>query len=235
MSTKIIVALDFDDADKARHLVDQLDPTRCRLKIGKEMFTRFGPDFVKECIAKQFQIFLDLKFHDIPNTVANACRAAADLGVWMTNVHAMGGEQMMTAATDALKKYGTNAPLLIGVTILTSLSDADLPSIGLNGTVSDNVQRLALLAKKSGLDGVVCSAQEARVLAASCGPDFALVTPGIRLRGDSSGCQKRIMTPGDAISAGAHHLVIGRSITQAADPMQAIAQIELDIANSVVT
>ncbi|MFM2483241.1 orotidine-5'-phosphate decarboxylase [Celerinatantimonas sp. YJH-8] len=225
---KVIVALDFAHKKDCISLVDQLDPHECRLKIGKEMFTLFGPELVKELQAKGFEIFLDLKFHDIPNTVAKAVKAAAELGVWMVNVHASGGERMMQAAREALSEY-VKPPLLIAVTVLTSMEQSDLSALGYIGSVAEQVERLALLAKKSGMDGVVCSAQEAKLLQQCCGADFALVTPGIRLADSKGDDQRRIMTPDSALRAGSHYLVIGRPITQAADPLAMLKTINQSI------
>ena len=227
---RIIVALDFPDKAAALNLVEQLDPTRCRLKVGKEMFTRLGPDFVETLVNKDFDVFLDLKFHDIPNTVAAACSAASDLGVWMMNVHASGGRRMMEAAREAIDK-SSQSPLLIAVTILTSLSEEDLKEVGYAGTPAENVMRLATLANQSGMDGVVCSPQEVTALRASIGSDFALVTPGIRPAGSAADDQRRTLTPAQAIAAGASYLVIGRPITQADDPMGVLLTIESEIAS----
>jgi len=230
---RIIVALDYADAADALAIVDRLAPELCRLKVGKELFTRSGPGLVRELAGRGFDVFLDLKFHDIPNTVAQACRAAAELGVWMVNVHAQGGRRMMSAARAALDDAGGTAggrrPLLIAVTILTSLGAEDLAEVGLSGSPADNVLRLATLARDSGLDGVVCSPQEAATLAASLGPAFRLVTPGVRPAGAAADDQKRVMTPGQAIAAGAHYLVIGRPITQAPDPIAALRAIAGEI------
>ncbi|RYV01508.1 orotidine-5'-phosphate decarboxylase [Shewanella sp. OPT22] len=225
MTNKVVVALDYDNKADALALVRQLNPEMCRLKVGKEMFTLFGPDLVKEIQAQGFELFLDLKFHDIPNTVAKAVRAAAELGVWMVNVHASGGKAMMEAARTALAPYDNDAPLLIAVTVLTSMSDDELPLIGVNKTADEQVVHLANLAKTAGLDGVVCSAQEAKALKAELGTDFQLVTPGIRPAGTDSGDQHRIMTPQKAIAAGADHLVIGRPITKAENPLKALEDI----------
>lgn len=222
---KVIVALDFDCKRQALNLVSQLDQSQCKLKVGKEMFTYFGPDFVKELVRREFDVFLDLKFHDIPNTVAKACLAAADLGVWMVNVHASGGPEMMEKANNALAKFDGNSPKLIAVTVLTSMDQTQLNSIGINGTPEQHVVKLASMAKQCGLDGVVCSAQEAPVLRQQLGNDFLLVTPGIRPIGSNQGDQKRIMTPPDAIIAGVSYMVIGRPITQAENPMQALQEI----------
>ncbi|MBO2658394.1 orotidine-5'-phosphate decarboxylase [Shewanella algae] len=223
--TPIVVALDFDNKFKALQLIDKLDPSMCRLKVGKEMFTLFGPQLVKEIHDRGFDLFLDLKFHDIPNTVAKAVTAAAEMGVWMVNVHASGGLAMMEAARRALLPYGDNAPLLIAVTVLTSMSDDELKLIGVAGSAEDQVRRLARLTQKAGLDGVVCSARESSMLKAELGADFKLVTPGIRPAGSDAGDQKRIMTPAEAMAAGSDYLVIGRPITQAADPLATLQAI----------
>ncbi|MGC9403845.1 orotidine-5'-phosphate decarboxylase [Vibrio genomosp. F10 str. 9ZC157] len=222
---QVIVALDYDKQTDALAFVDRIDPASCRLKVGKEMFTLFGPDFVRELHKRGFSVFLDLKFHDIPNTCSKAVRAAAELGVWMVNVHASGGERMMTASREILEPYGKDRPLLIGVTVLTSMEQADLSGIGLNITPQEQVIRLATLTKNSGLDGVVCSAQEASLLKEELGQSFKLVTPGIRPVGASVGDQKRIMTPVDAIEAGSDYLVIGRPITQAPEPALVLTEI----------
>jgi orotidine-5'-phosphate decarboxylase len=222
---KIIVALDYSSMDEALAMADQLDPTRCRVKVGKELFTRSGPQIIHALSQQNFDIFLDLKYHDIPNTVAKACQAAADLGVWMLNVHTLGGGAMMQAAREAVGT-GSDAPLLIGVTLLTSVDEATFKQIGLTGTISDTVIKLAGLAKDNGLDGVVCSAQEASQLKVHYGSDFQLVTPGIRPANAEQGDQHRTMTPVQALAAGSDYLVIGRPITSAADPMQALEDIE---------
>jgi orotidine-5'-phosphate decarboxylase len=227
----VIVALDFPALDSARQLLDQLDSNRCRIKIGKEMFTRYGPAFVKEVIARGFDVFLDLKFHDIPNTVAKAVTAAADLGVWMVNVHAAGGREMMLAARQAVEQ-SDHQPLLIGVTVLTSMSQIDLNEIGVLGKPEDQVLKLALLAQHSGLDGVVCSAAEAGVLRSKFGSEFVLVTPGIRPEGDVVNDQKRVVTPADAIQNGSNFLVIGRPITQAANPKEKLESIFMHLYGS---
>jgi orotidine-5'-phosphate decarboxylase len=218
------VALDYDEEAKARHLVEQLDPGICRLKVGKEMFTRFGPAWVEWLQARGFDVFLDLKFHDIPNTVAKAVRAAADLGVWMVNVHASGGSVMMRAAREALAAVN-RPPLLIAVTVLTSMTPADLEAIGITCSLEDEVRRLAALAAGAGMDGVVCSAREAAMLKQHLGPDVCLVTPGIRPAWSESDDQKRIMTPAEARRLGSDFLVVGRPITQAADPGRALERI----------
>jgi orotidine-5'-phosphate decarboxylase len=226
MSTKpIIVALDYDNKNDALQLIDKLDPNMCRLKIGKEMFTLFGPELVREIHNRDFDLFLDLKFHYIPNTVAKAVTAAAELGVWMTNVHASGGLAMMQAAQQALLAYGDDAPLLIAVTVLTSMNDDELKLLGINVPVAAHVKRLAALTKQAGLAGIVCSAQEATMLKATFGQEFKLITPGIRPAGSDKGDQHRVMTPAEALAAGSDYLVIGRPITKAADPLAALTAI----------
>ena len=226
---KIIVALDFPSQDPALALADQLDPAKCRLKVGKELFTRSGPDLVKALQSRGFDIFLDLKFHDIPNTTSAAVAAAAELGVWMVNVHASGGEKMMVACRERLESFGNDRPLLIAVTVLTSMSDEDLAGIGIASSAEAHVSRLATLTKNSGLDGVVCSAQEAPRLKAEQGSDFQLITPGIRPLTADKGDQQRIMTPTDALKAGSDYLVIGRPITQAPDPLAALESIHAEV------
>ncbi len=226
---RLIVALDYPTADLALTLVERLDPALCRLKVGKELFTRSGPALIKALHQRGFTVFLDLKYHDIPNTVARACQAAADLGVWMVNVHAFGGRRMMQAASEALAHY-RQRPLLIAVTVLTSLTEADLQEIGLAGDLSLTARRLAGLARDSGLDGVVCSAREAPLLRQACGDDFQLVTPGIRLADSASDDQRRVMTPQAAIANGADYLVIGRPVTQADDPVATLRRIAASIA-----
>lgn len=221
--SKIIVALDYADAASANALVDRLDPTLCKLKVGKELFTAAGPDFVESLVKRHYDVFLDLKFHDIPNTVAKACQAAANLGVWMLNVHASGGLPMMQAAREGLdKSFGEHAPLLIAVTVLTSMDEATMQSLGIQRSLQAHVLALAKLTQQAGLDGVVCSAQEASMLKQSLGTDFCLVTPGIRPKDASQDDQTRIVTPEQALSLGAHYLVIGRPITQAPDPLVAL-------------
>lgn len=225
----IVVALDVDDAQRARALVAKLDPTACRIKIGKELHTAAGPSLIDEFQHKGFEVFLDLKFHDIPNTVASACKVAARQGVWMMNVHASGGHRMMSAAREAIEAAGTHRPLLIAVTVLTSLADHEMSEVGFQGTAADNVLRLARDTARCGLDGVVCSAQEASALKSAQGSDFLLVTPGIRLAEDAKGDQSRVVTPLDAIKMGADYLVIGRSITQAADPAGTLHKINQEL------
>jgi orotidine-5'-phosphate decarboxylase len=226
---KIILAMDVPSADEALALAGRLSPHACRLKVGKELFVSAGPGLVSELHDRGFGVFLDLKFHDIPNTVAQACAAAARLGVWMVNVHALGGRRMLEAARDALERV-PNRPRLIAVTMLTSLATEDLAEIGLNdASPAHAALRLAALAQSAGLDGVVCSAQEATALRAQCGPTFELVTPGIRPAESSADDQARIMTPRAALAAGASYLVIGRPITKAADPVEALARIAAEI------
>ncbi|RSD32505.1 orotidine-5'-phosphate decarboxylase [Vibrio pectenicida] len=222
---KVIVALDYDNRADALAFTDRIDPASCRLKVGKEMFTLFGPDFVKQLHQRGFSVFLDLKFHDIPTTCSKAVRAAAELGVWMVNVHASGGERMMSASREILESYGQTRPLLIGVTVLTSMEQSDLKGIGIGTAPQEHVVRLAKLTQNSGLDGVVCSAQESSMLKDELGKAFKLVTPGIRPIGSDTGDQKRIMTPVDAIEAGSDYLVIGRPITQAKEPDQVLREI----------
>ena len=225
--SKIIVALDYSTERETMELVDRLEPSMCRLKVGKELFTRCGPALVRQLVDKGFDVFLDLKFHDIPNTVAKACSAAADLGVWMLNVHALGGEKMMLAAKQALSEEGS--PLLIAVTWLTSSGQLELDALGINAQPQEMVTRLAAMTKNSGLDGVVCSAQEAPILRGDFGKDFLLVTPGIRLAGSKKDDQCRVVTPEKAIDDGASYLVIGRPITQAEDPCRVLRTINQDI------
>ena len=226
---KIIVALDFPSQNPALELVDKLDPSKCRLKVGKELFTRSGPQLVEGLQKRGFDVFLDLKFHDIPNTTSAAVAAAADLGVWMVNVHASGGEKMMTACRERLEAFGADRPLLIAVTVLTSMNADDLAGIGITDSPEAQVSRLATLTKNCGLDGVVCSAQEAPKLKAEQGADFKLITPGIRPLTADKGDQQRIMTPTDALKAGSDYLVIGRPITQANDPLAALEAIHSEV------
>lgn len=214
----VVVALDYNNRDKALAFVDRIDPRDCRLKVGKEMFTLFGPQLVRDLQQRGFDVFLDLKFHDIPNTTAHAVAAAADLGVWMVNVHASGGARMMTAAREALMPFGKDAPLLIAVTVLTSMEASDLIDLGITLTPLEHAERLARLTQLCGLDGVVCSAQEAVRFKQELGSGFKLVTPGIRPQGSAAGDQRRIMTPEQALSAGVDYMVIGRPVTQSDDP-----------------
>ena len=223
--SKVIVALDYNQESDALKFVDSVDPSLCRLKVGKEMFTYFGPAFVKKLIERRFEVFLDLKFHDIPNTVASAVRAAAELGVWMVNVHASGGAKMMTAAREILEPYGNDAPLLTAVTVLTSMDQEQLAAVGIERQVREQVCLLAQLAGKCGLDGVVCSAQEAPMLRQIMGKDFLLVTPGIRPLNAAVGDQSRVVTPKQAVLNGSSYLVIGRPITRAEDPNEVLRQI----------
>lgn len=225
---RIIVALDYPDAASALQLVKQLDPAMCRLKVGKELFTAAGPALVGNLVERGFGVFLDLKFHDIPNTVAKACEAASRLGVWMLNVHASGGSVMMTAAREAVQK-ADHPPLLIAVTVLTSMNETVWKEIGFNEDIPTSVLRLASLTQASGLDGVVCSAQEAPVLRRELGGNFHLVTPGIRPADASLDDQSRVLTPAAAIKSGSSYLVIGRPITQADDPLLALQNINAEI------
>lgn len=222
---RVIVALDYEQQAEALAFVDKIDPNSCRLKVGKEMFTLFGPDFVRELHKRGFSVFLDLKFHDIPNTCSKAVRAAAELGVWMVNVHASGGERMMSASRQILEPYGNDRPLLIAVTVLTSMEQSDLRGIGIDVAPKEHVMRLASLTQNAGLDGVVCSAQEAHMLKSHLGQEFKLVTPGIRPIGSETGDQRRIMAPSEAIKAGSDYLVIGRPITQATRPDEVLKAI----------
>ncbi|MDY0632250.1 orotidine-5'-phosphate decarboxylase [Pasteurella multocida] len=229
MTSKIIVALDYEKEEEALRLVDQIDPSLCRLKVGKEMFTTLGTKFVKALHDRNFDVFLDLKFHDIPNTVARAVRSAADLGVWMVDLHASGGLRMMEEAKKILEPYGKDAPLLISVTVLTSMEDLDLLQIGINASPMEQVIRLANLTQRAGLDGVVCSPQEVEILRANCGKDFKLITPGIRPIGSDFGDQRRVMTPAGAIQAGSDYLVMGRPITQADNPAEVLKSINASL------
>lgn len=225
----IVVALDYDSRDKALAFVDRIDPRDCRLKVGKELFTLAGPALVRDLQQRGFDLFLDLKFHDIPNTTAHAVAAAAELGVWMVNVHASGGKRMMTAAREALVPFGQDAPLLIAVTVLTSMDASDLADLGVGLSPADYAARLARLTRDCGLDGVVCSAQEAARFKQELGQDFRLVTPGIRPEGSDAGDQRRIMTPVAAQQAGVDYMVIGRPITQSSDPAQTLRDIRASL------
>lgn len=225
---RVIVALDYGEAEPALTLVERLDPTRCRLKIGKQLFTRSGPAVVARLQDRGYDVFLDLKFHDIPNTVAGACRAAADLGVWMVNVHAGGGRAMMQAAREAVDAVA-KPPLLIAVTVLTSLDAADLHEVGVDGEPEAQVARLARLAHGCGLDGVVCSPKELPIIADAAPESFLRVTPGVRPTGDAGDDQKRVATPARALADGADYLVIGRPVTRAEDPLAALAAIEREL------
>ncbi len=224
----IIVSLDYAGATTALALVSELDPEKCRVKVGKELFTSAGPALIEKLVSQGFDVFLDLKYHDIPNTVARACSAASDLGVWMLNVHASGGRAMLDSAREAVEK-SHHKPLLIAVTVLTSLSTDNLAELGLTSSVEDQVIRLAKLTQLAGLDGIVCSPQEVSIMRKHMGQDFKLVTPGIRPAGSANEDQKRVMTPAEAITMGSDYLVIGRPITQATDPLQALQNIEAEI------
>ena len=225
---KIIIALDYPETGPALALADRLEPKLCRLKVGKELFTAAGPALIDELMRRGFGIFLDLKFHDIPNTVAQACKVAAGLGVWMINVHALGGRKMLAAARAAVDS-SKHQPKLIAVTMLTSMVQEDLTELGINETPAEVVLRLSTLARDSGLDGVVCSAMEVSLLRKHFGTEFCLVTPGIRQSIDSKDDQSRVMTPQAALQAGSSYLVIGRPITQAKDPLQALLDINQEI------
>lgn len=228
VESKIIVALDFPDENSVLSLVERLEPSMCRLKVGKELFTRFGPVLVKKLVDDGYDVFLDLKYHDIPNTVARACQAAADIGVWMVNVHSMGGANMMAAARNALASK--DSPLLIAVTLLTSSGEKELNDLGIQLSPKEMVKKLAFMAQQAELDGVVCSAQEAEMLRSHCGDSFSLVTPGIRPVDSSHDDQLRIMTPEKAVESGSDYLVIGRPITQADDPVSVLQAINVSIA-----
>jgi orotidine-5'-phosphate decarboxylase len=229
----LIIALDFAQPEPALALAQQLDPERCRVKIGKELFTRSGPALIENLVNQGFEVFLDLKYHDIPNTVARACMVAADLGVWMVNVHALGGRRMLLAAREALDK-SAQRPLLIAVTILTSFDRLDLYGVGLHGLLEENVRRLTRLSLACGLDGVVCSPHEIVAIRKALrfqpnGPEFKLITPGIRPAGNSNDDQRRVMTPVEALKLGSDYLVIGRPVTAAPDPLRALLEIEASI------
>ncbi len=230
---RIIVSLDFPAIAPAMELADKLDPAHCRVKVGKELFTRSGPVVVEELLRREFSVFLDLKFHDIPNTVGQACLAAAGMGVWMVNIHAAGGSKMIRAAREAIDQC-RHKPLLVAVTVLTSMSAADLAETGIEGALRDHVLKLAGLAAEAGADGVVCSAEEAAFLRDTAGPSFCLVTPGIRPAGFAGNDQQRVATPASAIAAGSDYLVIGRPIIRAPDPMAVLEQIEVEV-NKAIT
>ena len=225
---RVIVAMDLPDADRAMALVERLSPALCRLKVGKELFTGAGPGLVRRMVDAGFDVFLDLKYHDIPNTVAAACRQASDLGVWMINVHASGGRRMMEAAREAVGT-GEDRPYLVGVTVLTSMNEEDLAAVGVARDPRQQVLRLAALSRDSGLDGVVCSAQEVTDLRAALGDGFLLVTPGIRPSGSARDDQRRVMTPREAIEAGSDYLVVGRPVVQAQDPVGVLEDINRDL------
>ena len=225
MLSPLIIALDYPSLDEALVCARKLDPTKVRLKVGKQLFTSEGPHVLDALHGLGFDVFLDLKFHDIPNTVAGAVGAAADLGVWMVNVHASGGRRMMEAAAAAVAQRTSVRTQLIAVTVLTSMDETDLLELGIPETPAERVGRLAALAQASGLDGVVCSAQEAAMLSRQCGPEFSLITPGIRLPEDAAGDQRRVVTPWDAMTGGSTYLVMGRSITGAANPTAVVDSI----------
>ncbi|OGV32359.1 MAG: orotidine 5'-phosphate decarboxylase [Legionellales bacterium RIFCSPHIGHO2_12_FULL_35_11] len=229
MKYNLIVALDFSCKSDALALVDKLDPDSCALKIGSEMYTSLGPSFVQELVARRFKVFLDLKYHDIPTTVAKACAAACDLGIWMINLHASGGLKMMEAARKAVDAFGSNKPILIAVTVLTSMQSSDLTSIGIAENLENHVGNLAKIAKSAGLDGVVSSAVEVPLIKEICGNDFLTVTPGIRLATNNSDDQERVMTPKMALALGSDYLVVGRPITKACDPQRAIKELFEDV------
>jgi orotidine-5'-phosphate decarboxylase len=229
MNSRVIVALDYADAKSATALVDRLEPSACKLKVGKELFVAAGPALVAAMAQRGFDVFLDLKFHDIPNTVAQACRTSARLGVWMINVHALGGRAMLDAAREAIET-SEHRPKLVAVTVLTSMAEPELREVGIDASPLLEVMKLAVLAQDCGIDGVVCSAQEAAAIRDRLGNGFLRVTPGIRLPEETAGDQKRVMTPRNAIESGASYLVVGRSVTRAADPLAVLTRINRDIA-----
>lgn len=228
MTSKLIIALDFPSAEEALNFIKPLNPQMCKLKVGFELFVAAGPDFVKKLVDAGYDVFLDLKFHDIPNTVASACQSAADLGVWMMNVHASGSQKMMSKAKQALDETGKDIKL-IAVTVLTSMDDEQLGLVNVNIPAREQVKHLAKLTKDSSLDGVVCSAQEAKMLRELMGEDFLLVTPGIRPSGSDKGDQSRVMTPLEARQAGVSYIVVGRPITQSETPLEVIEAINRDM------
>lgn len=230
---RVIVALDYEHADEAFSFVSKVDPSKCCLKVGNEMFTAEGPSFVRFLVDKGFKVFLDLKFHDIPNTVSKACLMAARMGVWMVNVHASGGSKMMTAACETLSGL-RDRPLLIGVTVLTSMDREQLEGIGINKEPIDQVLSLARLVSSCGLDGTVSSPREVSEIKKACGKDFLCVTPGVRPKGVAVGDQIRITTPFDAIRGGSDYLVIGRPITKADDPLAALEAINSEVERALV-
>lgn len=229
---RILVALDVDSTIEARTLADQLRGAVAGFKIGKQLFTSQGPAVVEELVARGDRVFLDLKFHDIPNTVAGAVRAATRMGVWMLTLHASGGSLMMRAAKAAADEEAARVsrppPLVVAVTMLTSLDDAMLGEIGIRGPISGQVERLALLAKDSGLDGVVASPREIGLIRKACGAGFTIVTPGIRGADDTKGDQSRTMSAAEAVAAGASFLVVGRPITGASSPRLAAERLRVD-------
>lgn len=225
LNPRIIVAMDFDNADQCLAMAKRLSPRDCRLKVGKELFTACGPNIIEQLMKLGFSIFLDLKFHDIPNTTSKAVKAAAELGVWMVNVHASGGRRMMESARNILEQRTGHRPLLIAVTVLTSMEANDLTEIGIDRSTEDQVMKLARLTHASGLDGIVCSAQEAQIMRREFGKDFCLVTPGIRLDSSPADDQRRTLTPTTAIAAGSSYLVIGRPITSSPNPVEACSSI----------
>ena len=229
---KIVIALDYANTQDALQFAEQLDPAICRLKVGKELFTAAGPKLVEALIAKGFGVFLDLKFHDIPTTVAKACETASRLGVWMLNVHASGGSAMMEAAREGVERSGQK-PILIAVTVLTSMNQEMLNEVGVVGSVSDQVLKLASLTQKSGLDGIVCSAQEAPMIRKALGDKFCLVTPGIRPADAALDDQSRVVTPSQALALGSSYLVIGRPITKSKNPLETLIKIHEEILLSV--
>ncbi len=230
---KIIIAFDFDTERKVFDLLEKIEPGRARIKVGKELFTRFGPQMVRKIMSQGFEVFLDLKFHDIPNTVAKACLAAADLGVWMVNCHALGGENMLTTASEAVKKASGHQPHLIAVTLLTSHDEHSLKSLGMAEALPEMVLRLAKLTLNAGFDGIVCSPQDLKALKVGLSRDFISVTPGIRPTFAQKNDQVRTMSPKDAINEGASYLVIGRPITEAENPMVALEKIEIELGQSL--
>lgn len=225
---RVIVALDYADAVTARAFVKRVTPALCRLKVGMELFTAAGPDLVAHLASQGFDVFLDLKYHDIPTTVARACTQAAGLGVWMVNVHTLGGRHMLAAAREAIDHSG-HRPILVGVTVLTSHGDDELAEIGLERSVERQVEHLAILASEAHLDGVVCSPREAALLRRRFGKDFLLVTPGVRQSTDDRDDQHRTRTPAEAVADGADYLVIGRPVTHAPDPVAALDAIRREI------
>lgn len=228
---KVIVALDYNNPALANQFVDSICPNLCKLKVGKELFTLAGPEFVKGLVNKGFDVFLDLKFHDIPNTVSSAVKAAADLGVWMTDIHASGGCRMMEGARNALEQCGSDM-LLIAVTVLTSFDQNDMDELGLYCSPEEQVHRLAALAKSSGMNGVVSSAMEAKGLRQALGDEFTLVTPGIRPASAAGDDQRRVVTPSQAIANGSSYLVIGRPITQSENPAATLLEINKEISQN---